>query len=283
MPELPEVDTVRRTLAQLIKGETISHVYIGWPKMIKKPDDAQAFIHQVSGQTIQGIRRRGKFLLIDLDDDVLVSHLRMEGKYAVHLAEEDIDLHVHVRFLFESGKELRYKDVRKFGTMHLFPKGEECHHAPLNKLGPEPFDPEFTEEYLLHALNKTTRAVKNVLLDQSVVAGLGNIYADETLFRAGVHPVKPGCDMTAAEAAAVHQSTRNTLQLALDMGGTSIRSYLNGAGEMGYFQQFLHVYGRVNESCRDCGAMIERMVIGGRGTHTCPTCQPVPAKGGYTR
>ncbi|SES02691.1 DNA-formamidopyrimidine glycosylase [Salisediminibacterium halotolerans] len=274
MPELPEVETVRRTLEKLIVGETIAAISVGWPKMIKKPDDVHAFKARAEGQSISAVRRRGKFLLIDLEDDVLVSHLRMEGKFAVKAAEEEIDPHVHARFTFLSGQELRYKDVRKFGTLHLFASGEEVGNAPLNKLGPEPFDLEFTADYLLKALNKTSRAVKNALLDQALVAGLGNIYVDESLFHAKIHPLRRGTTITADEAAALHAAVKATLQQALDMGGTSIRSYLNGAGEIGYFQQFLHVYGRVNEDCRVCGTAIERSVVGGRGTHTCPVCQP---------
>lgn len=276
MPELPEVETVRQTLEKLIVGETITEITVGWPKMIKKPDDCDAFKAKAEGQTIHSVRRQGKFLLIDLDEDVLVSHLRMEGKYAVKKAADEIEPHVHARFTFASGQELRYKDVRKFGTMHLFPAGEEAENSPLNKLGPEPFDCKFTEDYLLKSLNKTSRAVKNALLDQAVVAGLGNIYVDESLFHAKIHPERSGVSITAAEAAAIHKNIVTTLKKALEMGGTSIRSYLNGAGEIGYFQQFLYVYGRVNEECRTCNAVIERSVVGGRGTHTCAVCQPRP-------
>ena len=157
MPELPEVETIRRTLEQLVVGKQIEDVRIFWPKIIKQPENTDEFVLQLKGQTIRKLGRRGKFLIFYLDDLALVSHLRMEGKYGVFQKEEPYDKHTHVIFSFTDGTELRYRDVRKFGTMHVFPIGEEMSRLPLKQLGPEPFSPEFTNEYLQQRLSKTNR------------------------------------------------------------------------------------------------------------------------------
>ncbi|MBB6448202.1 formamidopyrimidine-DNA glycosylase [Geomicrobium halophilum] len=272
MPELPEVETVRKTLTSLVKDKQIVNVEVGWPKMIKEPGDVDAFRFLLGGQSIQSIDRKGKFLIFKLDDYALVSHLRMEGKYQVGNSEPPCK-HTHVRFFFSDDSELRYRDVRKFGTMHLFPKGTEFNVAPLAKLGPEPLEHSFTPDYLQQKFAKTTRNVKAVLLDQSIVSGLGNIYVDEALFRAGVYPGKKAADLDMVSTALIHQETKETLSAAIEAGGSSIRSYLNGNGEMGYFQQQLFVYGRKGEVCKRCKSEIERTVVAGRGTHYCPSCQ----------
>ncbi|AXF55882.1 DNA-formamidopyrimidine glycosylase [Salicibibacter kimchii] len=272
MPELPEVEIVRRTLTKLVQNKQIVDVEVGWPKMIKEPDDVDAFRFFLSGQTIRHIDRKGKFLIFGLDDYALVSHLRMEGKYS--LSDEAPTKHTHVRFFLHDNSELHYKDVRKFGTMHLFPKGSELGVAPLAKLGPEPMNTSFKPSYLMEKFTKTTRNVKAVLLDQSVVAGLGNIYVDEALFRAGIFPGVPATSLDEDAVVRVHRETIATLEAAIEAGGSSIRSYLNGNGEMGYFQQQLYVYGRKGQLCKICEGEIERTVVAGRGTHYCPNCQP---------
>ncbi|WP_026690633.1 DNA-formamidopyrimidine glycosylase [Alteribacter aurantiacus] len=274
MPELPEVETVKRTLEQLVVGKTIEDVIIHWPKMIKRPDDRQAFTDMLKGETFQGVGRRGKFLLFHLDSWTLVSHLRMEGRYGLYSSSEEKDKHTHVQFLLTSGEELRYRDVRKFGTMHLFERGEELHHLPLSHLGVEPFTEAFTPIHLRQKLLKTTRFIKSALLDQTVLAGLGNIYVDEALFLAGIHPERRANTITDEEAVKLHGAIVKTLKEAVQQGGSSIKSYVNGQGEMGMFQQRLFVYGKTGEACKMCGAEIERSVVGGRGTHTCPSCQP---------
>src|SRR5699024_4968329 len=169
--------------------KTITDVSVFWPKIIKRPDDIEQFKQLLTNQTILDIHRNGKFLLFELDDTVIVSHLRMEGKYSVHPSGEPVKKHTHVIFKFSDGEELHYNDVRKFGTMHVFNKGDELNHKPLNQLGPDPFDETFTVDYFYQKLKKTDRVIKSVLLDQTVVAGLGNIYVDETLFKAKIHPL----------------------------------------------------------------------------------------------
>jgi formamidopyrimidine-DNA glycosylase len=277
MPELPEVETVRRTLLQLVQGKKIQKVTIHWPKIIKKPEESEQFQDALVGQTIQDVNRRGKFLKFILDNYVLVSHLRMEGRYGLYNPEEEYDKHTHVIFSFVDGTELRYRDVRKFGTMHLFSKGEEDNELPLSQLGPEPFSKSFTVDYLRERLKKTSRKIKAALLDQTVVVGLGNIYVDEALFRAGINPERIANQITLAECRVLHKEIISTLGEAVEKGGSTIRSYVNTQGEIGMFQLQLllqlFVYGRTNEPCKKCGTTLTKSVVGGRGTHFCDKCQ----------
>ncbi|MCI4128937.1 DNA-formamidopyrimidine glycosylase [Bacillus haynesii] len=273
MPELPEVETVRRTLTGLVRGKTIDAVEVRWTNIIKRPAEPEEFARLLAGQTIQSIGRRGKFLLFHLDDCVMVSHLRMEGKYGLHQNDEPLDKHVHVIFRFTDGSELRYRDVRKFGTMHLFKPGEELTELPLRQLGPEPFNNEFTAGYLRERLKKTNRSVKTALLDQRTVVGLGNIYVDEALFRAGIHPETTANKLTKKQTVLLHEEIVQTLKEAVEAGGSTVRSYINSQGEIGMFQLKLFVYGRKDEPCKKCGSPIEKTVVGGRGTHFCIKCQ----------
>jgi formamidopyrimidine-DNA glycosylase len=273
MPELPEVETVRKTLELLVIGKKIKGVSVFWPKMIKHPEETDEFIHSLKGQEILEMGRRGKFLIFYLNEVSLVSHLRMEGKYGLYDEHDPVEKHTHVIFHFTDGTELRYRDVRKFGTMHLYKKGEELLHRPLIQLGAEPFDKNFTVQYLQQKLKKTDRIVKAALLDQSVLVGLGNIYVDEALFRAGIHPDRKAKSLTRKEMIELHRCIIETLKEAVEMGGSTIRSYVNSQGQMGMFQQNLFVYSRKDEDCRLCGTPIEKKVSAGRGTHYCPRCQ----------
>jgi formamidopyrimidine-DNA glycosylase len=273
MPELPEVETVRRTLLQLVKGKTIKSVEVRWPKMIKKPQPVEQFIDALKGQTIKDVDRRGKFLKFILDDFVLVSHLRMEGRYGVYPFSEEVDKHTHVLFSFTDGTQLRYRDVRKFGTMHLFLSGEEEYDLPLSHLGPEPFSEEFSPHLLFDYLQNTNRKIKVALLDQKLVVGLGNIYVDEALFRANIHPERISNSLTKEEVTTLHSEIVKTLSEAVEKGGSTIRSYVNTQGQIGMFQLELFVYGRKGEACKACGSEILKTVVGGRGTHFCPNCQ----------
>ncbi|WP_068674626.1 DNA-formamidopyrimidine glycosylase [Oceanobacillus sp. Castelsardo] len=273
MPELPEVETIRKTLIPLVTDKTIDKIEVYWPKIVKVPDDVENFKLLLEGQTIQRMGRRGKFLLFYFDDVVLISHLRMEGKYRVVPSTEQKEKHTHVIFKFTNGEDLRYNDVRKFGTMHVYPIGQEFESEPLKKLGPEPFDENFTLDYLYEKLKKTVRPIKAALLDQTVVTGLGNIYVDETLFRAQIHPSKKANQLTKKEVERIHDESILTLSDAVEQGGTTIRSYVNGQGEMGMFQQELFVYGQENKECKRCGKLIYKTKVAGRGTHICPDCQ----------
>ncbi|WP_079530495.1 DNA-formamidopyrimidine glycosylase [Halobacillus hunanensis] len=273
MPELPEVETARQTLKQLVLNKKIEDVSIYWGNIIKRPQDPNDFKQWLQFQTIRDIERKGKFLIFKMDDISMVSHLRMEGKFGMYDASVEKPKHTHVIFHFTDGTELRYNDVRKFGTMHLFEKGTEWDQKPLNQLGPDPFDPAFTIEYFYERINKTMRNMKAVLLDQTIVAGLGNIYVDEALYRSGIHPERLANQLSKEEAARVRQASIETITEAVEQGGTTIRSYLNSQGQMGMFQQKLRVYGKQDTDCLRCGSPIVKLKVSGRGTHVCPACQ----------
>jgi len=273
MPELPEVETVRRTLEVLSIGKEIKQVSVFWPKMIKRPNEVEQFKDALEGQTIKEIGRRGKFLIFYTEVFALVSHLRMEGKYGVFNADEPVEKHTHVIFHFTDGTELRYKDVRKFGTMHLYEKGKEFKTQPLADLGPEPFSDDFSVEWLSEKLKRTNRKIKPALLDQKILVGLGNIYVDEALFRAQIHPERIANSLTPDEEAVLYKEIVSTLSEAVEKGGSTIRSYVNSQGQIGMFQLQLYAYGRKGEPCKTCGTPLEKTVVGGRGTHYCPSCQ----------
>jgi formamidopyrimidine-DNA glycosylase len=278
MPELPEVETVRRTLKRLVVGKTIQSVIVNLPRIIRRPPEPESFARALEGRTIADVDRRGKFLRFILDDDlVLVSHPRMEGRYGLYNVDEPIEKHTHVLFTFTDGTQLRYRDVRQFGTMDLFRSGEEFIIGPLHKLGLEPLSDEFTLEAFQEAVGGRSTKIKPLLLNQECVVGIGNIYADEALFRAGVHPERPANELTEDEVGRLYEAIVGTLLEAVEAGGSSIKSYVNGQGQQGSFQYSLKVYGRKSEPCPDCGTMIEKTVVGGRGTHYCPRCQPQPA------
>lgn len=280
MPELPEVETVKRTLNLLVQGKTIQRVSVLLPRIIQKPAEPEVFARLLEGQTICGVERRGKFLRILLEDVTLVSHLRMEGRYGVYRSEETLEPHTHVVFHFTDGTELRYKDVRQFGTMHIFAKGEEWNRPPLHKLGWEPFDPDFTLAAFARLLKGRSTKIKPLLLNQEIVVGIGNIYADEALHAAGIHPARAASSLTRRETARLYEAIVGTLREAVEAGGSSIKSYVNGQGEMGMFQHRLKAYGCKDEPCQNCGRPIEKIVLAGRGTHYCPKCQPEKRRAG---
>ncbi|MDF2815903.1 MAG: 5-hydroxymethyluracil glycosylase [Paenibacillus sp.] len=273
MPELPEVETVRRTLNVLVAGKRIERVTVHLPRIIQRPDDIHQFSLMLQDQTINTVERRGKFLRLVMDQLVLVSHLRMEGRYGLYSADEPLEKHTHVVFHFDDGTELRYKDVRQFGTMHLFALGEEDTLPPLNKLGREPLDAAFTlDDFRVRVASRTTK-IKPLLLNQEIITGIGNIYVDESLHRSGIHPERTANSLSRKELAGLHEAIVTILQEAVDAGGSSIKSYVNGQGEMGMFQQQLSVYGRNGQPCTRCEQLILKTVVGGRGTHFCPACQ----------
>lgn len=273
MPELPEVETVRQTLEQLIVGKTVADVAVFLPKIVKEPPDVDLFVQRLIGTTVTGVGRRGKFLRIFFGDWVLVSHLRMEGRYSLAQHDDPVEKHTHVIFRFTDKSELRYRDVRQFGTMHLYPAGEEEQHPPLNKLGPEPLSDDFTLDVFRERLAGRKTKLKALLLNQEFLVGLGNIYVDEALFSAGLHPERPADALTEEEQRRLYESIRSTLAEAVRLGGSSVRSYVNSKGEMGMFQLQIQVYGRKGEPCVRCGEPITRLVVAGRGTHVCLQCQ----------
>ncbi|MCI3923956.1 DNA-formamidopyrimidine glycosylase [Paenibacillus sp. TRM 82003] len=278
MPELPEVETVRRTLQRLVAGKTIRRVDVRLPRIVRRPAEPEAFARALEGLTIRSVERRGKFLKFDLEALLLISHLRMEGRYGLYAAEDEIEPHTHVVFQFTDGTELRYRDVRQFGTMDLYRPGEELEEGPLHKLGLEPLDPGFTEDAFRASIAGRSTKIKPLLLNQECVVGLGNIYVDEALHTAGIHPERAAASLKRTEIARLYEAIVRTLSDAVEAGGSSVKSYVNGQGEQGAYQFRLRAYGRQHEPCATCGNPIVKFVVGGRGTHVCPRCQPAPKK-----
>ena len=271
MPELPEVETVRRGLEKLILGKKISNIDIRYPKMIKT--DLEEFQKEMPGQVIQSMGRRGKYLLFYLSDKVLISHLRMEGKYFYYPDQVPERKHAHVLIHFKDGGTLVYEDVRKFGTMELLaPELLEAYFIS-KQLGPEPTEQDFDLGRFKLALKRSKKPIKSHLLDQTLVVGLGNIYVDEVLWRAKVHPARISQSLTAQEARKVHDETIKVLGQAVEKGGSTIRTYTNAFGEDGTMQEFHQVYDKTGQACSRCGSIIEKIQLGGRGTHFCPECQ----------
>lgn len=271
MPELPEVETVRRGLEKLILGKKISNIDIRYPKMIKT--DLHEFQKEMPGQVILSMGRRGKYLLFYLSDKVLISHLRMEGKYFYYPDQVPERKHAHILIHFEDGGTLVYEDVRKFGTMELLPPKLLEAYFVTKKLGPEPTEQDFDLARLKLALKKSKKPIKSHLLDQTLVAGLGNIYVDEVLWRAKIHPFRSSNSLSSQEARKVHDETIKVLGQAVEKGGSTIRTYTNAFGEDGTMQEFHQVYDKTGQACSRCGAIIEKIQLGGRGTHFCPKCQ----------
>ena len=271
MPELPEVETVRRGLEKLILGKTIQSVEVKYPKMIQT--DLDAFRQDLPGQEIRSMGRRGKYLLFHLTDLVLISHLRMEGKYFFYPDEVPLRKHAHVFFHFTDGSTLVYEDVRKFGTMEVIIPELVDSYFLAKKIGPEPTEADFKAPAFQAALKKSKKPIKSALLDQKLVAGLGNIYVDEALWRARIHPARPADSLKSAEVKRLREQIIEVLQLGIEKRGSTIRTYRNALGEDGTMQDFLQVYGKTGQPCARCGSPIEKIKLGGRGTHLCPHCQ----------
>ncbi|MDI3328572.1 MAG: bifunctional DNA-formamidopyrimidine glycosylase/DNA-(apurinic or apyrimidinic site) lyase [Alicyclobacillaceae bacterium] len=271
MPELPEVEHIRRGLEPLA-GRRIVGVEVLCERVVRTPRDPKEFGRLLAGERLQEIGRRGKYLLLHGERRTLISHLRMEGRYRVAEPEEPRDPYLRVVFRLDDGRELRYRDVRKFGTMDVADRNGWEHFPCIAALGPEPFDPALTPAVLRQRLNRPA-AVKGLLLNQSVIAGLGNIYVDEVLFRARIHPLRTGDSLTRREAEELHFQMRELLKEAIEAGGATVRSYVRSDGRPGLMQERLFVYGRSGEPCRRCGSPVERIVVAGRGTHLCPNCQ----------
>ena len=274
MPEMPEVETVRRTLLPLIKGKTIKEVTVWYPKIIT--GDAKEFAKQLTGKKIENIDRYAKYLLIRLSDNLtIVSHLRMEGKYRLVKINTKKDKHDHVQIVFKDNSALRYNDVRKFGRMQLIKTGSEREKTGIGKLGVEPNSAAFTVSYLQNGLARKKKNIKNTLLDQSIVAGLGNIYVDEVLWETKIHPLSQANAIPAEKIAQLHDNINSLIELAIAERGTTVHTYLDANGKTGGFQKMLQVYGHKGEPCVRCGTPLEKIKVNGRGTTFCPKCQVI--------
>lgn len=273
MPELPEVETVRKVLEKKVVGEKIKEVYVYYSKIIEEPS-VEEFKEKLKGKTITAMDRRGKWLIFVLDDTYyLLTHLRMEGRFFFRNHDDEVSRHEHVAFLFESGLELRYNDTRKFGRMYLLKKDDAFKVKPLNELGKEPWDKTLTEDYLLASYKMRRLPIKTVLLDQSIITGIGNIYADEILKMSSLYPLTPANELTRRDCTNIINNTKDVLNKALASGGTTIRSYESSEGVHGRFQNQLLVHSKEGEDCPSCGSKIVKIRVGGRGTYYCPNCQ----------
>ena len=271
MPEIAEVETVRNTLKKRILHKKIKKVEVYYEPMIESNIDA--FKKNLVGESFIDIKRRGKWLIFETEKYYLLSHLRMEGKYFIKDKQEIKDKHEHVIFTFIDDTTLRYADTRKFGRMNLILKTEIDNTECIKKQGLEPGDKKLTADYLLKKFAKKQLPIKTVLLDQTIISGLGNIYANEVLFAAGINPLTKACNLTKEDCERIVKSAEEIIKEAINMGGTTIRSYTSSLGVTGKFQQNLKVHKREKEKCLVCGTAIENIKVGGRSTYFCPNCQ----------
>jgi formamidopyrimidine-DNA glycosylase len=278
MPELPEVETVRRDLEALVTGLTITSCEIApdAPRLVQliPPDD---FCRSLTGRRIVGLRRRGKYLIIDLDDErAWVIHRRMSGNILWRTPADPPDDYVRATFGLGDGHELRWTDLRKFGTMWLV----EDATMVMESLGPEPLDAEFTPEVLRARAGKRTAPIKSVILDQTVLAGMGNLYTDEALHYAKIHPLRPANKLKPDDWRRLHAGIIEALRLGIDARGsslgTTLRDHINVDGLPGENQRTVRAYGREGEPCYECGTPMRRIKVGGRSSVFCPNCQPAP-------
>ena len=267
MPELPEVETVVRTLERMIGGRTVTNVTVRYPKIIE--GDPAEFEQQLKNQTFREFERRGKYLIFRMTDCTLVCHLRMEGKFYVMDPSAPLTRPMHVLFDLDDGSQLRSNDTRKFGRMEIFPLDTDF--SRFRNLGPEPFDETYTGAYVKAYARSRNTPLKTMLLDQSFTAGIGNIYADEILFASHLRPGRNCHRITNADAAAIADNTRTILHRAILAGGTTIRSYTSSLGVTGLFQNDCMVHEQ--KICRICGSTIKMKRIGGRSSYYCPQCQ----------
>ncbi len=278
MPELPEVETVRRGLAASVTGRTISAVTVAHPRAIRRHlAGATDFAARLAGRRIQRVCRRGKYLWLPVDgDDVLVAHLGMSGQLLVRFPEAADEGHLRVRFVFaDAGTQLRFVDQRTFGSMAVEPAGADGLPPSIAHIAIDPLDPEFDDQAFYALLRRRRTGVKRALLDQTLVSGIGNIYADEALWRAQLHYAHPAETLTRQRAARLLGELRAVLTAALTSGGTSFDSvYVNVNGHSGYFDRSLEVYGRAGKPCRRCGTAILREAFTNRSSYRCPYCQP---------
>jgi formamidopyrimidine-DNA glycosylase len=270
VPELPEVETTRRGLAPHVERQKVTAVRI-YDRRLRWPVP-RGLTRNLVGRTVDRIDRRSKYLLFRIGPDTLIVHLGMTGSLRVFRDPPPRKPHDHVDLEFASGVVLRYRDPRRFGAM-LWSPGDSRRHPLLASLGPEPFAPEFDAAYLHRATRKRSAAIKLALMDNHLVVGVGNIYANESLFRAGIHPARAANRVSRARLARLVEAVRETLSDAIAKGGSTLRDYVDSAGEQGYFQLETAVYDREGLPCRVCGTAIRAARMGGRASYFCPRCQ----------
>lgn len=281
MPELPEVETIRRDLAPLVEGRRITGVWVdeGTLPLLTGPGvSAEAIGAALCGRRIVSLGRRGKYLLFELDDArTLVAHLRMTGRLVWRCSSAPAEAFERARIALDNGHDLRWCDVRKFGTWRIVDDLEEF----KGKLGPEPASEAFTLRDFREGLAGRSAAVKSVLLDQRVVAGMGNIYADEALYEARIRPDTPAGELSAPAVKRLYAAVRSVLERGIAHRGASFRDYVDGQGNAGQQHMYVKVFRRTGKPCYACGTPIQRIIVGQRSTHFCPRCQkPARRRGG---
>jgi formamidopyrimidine-DNA glycosylase len=277
MPELPEVEVIRQGLAPLLGGRLV--VDLGWStRKLRLPMPRRALGRWVRGERIRAVGRRAKYLLLHMANDAtVVFHLGMSGKLGLFPAHEPHRKHDHLRLLLDNGMELRFNDSRRFGSLQVMAPCIAM-DAVFADIGPEPLSADLTTAYLLSRARNRRQPVKNFLMDSRIVAGIGNIYANEILFCAGIRPTTPAGDITESQWQRTIRCCQDVLGRAIASGGTTIADYVNASGAAGYFQLQLQVYGRGREKCPRCQTAITRLVLAGRATYFCPCCQPLTVK-----
>lgn len=285
MPELPEVETVRRGLHSHLAGQTVESVEVLHPRAIRRhlagPKDFEA---RLTGRRFAAPRRRGKFLWLPVDaDEALVAHLGMSGQFRVceRGDHEEVGPHVRVRLLLANGADVRFVDQRTFGGLTIHPVDDQGIPRSVQHIALDPFDPDYDRDAVVARLRLRRTELKRALLDQQVVSGIGNIYADEALWRARIHFARPTDALTRAQGRRVLDAAREVMAEALEHGGTSFDAlYVNVNGESGYFDRSLDAYGREGEPCARCGTPIRRVAFANRSSFYCPSCQPAPRRRG---
>lgn len=273
MPELPEIETIKSVIEPQIKGLMIEKIIVNRSEVIAQPGSTQ-FCKAVTGQNISSMARRGKFLIIHLKNESrIILHLRMTGCLLVTPPDYPMEKHTHIIMQLNNGMELRFSDTRRFGRFWLIQSGEEDTYSGISKLGLEPFDEKFTAEYLQSRFGKRKKTIKECLLDQSVVVGIGNIYSDEILFRARISPVRPANSLTTEEWQHLATVIPECLSYFIEKNRITPEDYLQTKGQDYRNTPFLQVYGHNGEPCQNCGNTLCRTVIGGRSSVYCPNCQ----------
>jgi formamidopyrimidine-DNA glycosylase len=275
VPELPEVETIRRGLEPHVTGQEITEVIVLRPSQLRNVTPAELSC-RLKGRIIERLARRGKYLLFFCSSNqVLAIHLRMTGQLLYYPSGQAVGVHTRLVLCLQLPAQLHFRDVRALGQITLLTADQLSSWRPLSVLGPEPLSPAFTLEGLQQALACRRAPIKNVLLGQQAVAGLGNIYADETLFQAGINPLRPANVLSVTEVKALWAAIRQTLFAGIVQGGTSISNYVNAHGAPGSYQQQLLVYGRKGQKCKHCGSELVGCRLAGRSTVYCPHCQPL--------
>ena len=272
MPEKPEVITVTKKLEKRLLNRTITGVKVYYDNIIDYPS-VEEFCKNIKNQTMKSFTTRGKWIVIELNDYYLLAHLRMEGKFYFREVGVPIEKHHHVVFTIDNNEELHFADVRKFARLKLIPKDKLLDMSPYNELGLEPWDKNLTVEYLLNKFKNKNLPIKTVLLDQSIITGIGNIYDDEILFMSKINPLTKAKLLSENDLSNIIKNTVIVLDKAIKEGGTTIRNYTSEEGVSGNFQNNLLVHTRVNEPCPICKTKIIKIKVGGRGTYYCPKCQ----------